>query len=117
MGKSANIKRIIKEFVSFANKFDVDSAIELFAKDAVIDDESVGTKFSNIAGVRNYLDRFFVGYKTVTKIISLKILSESSAIAKVDFTGDFGHETGALTFTVNSKSQITKIDAYLDRPA
>lgn len=114
MTKTKDIERVIKDFVSLTNKFDIDSTLELFAEDTLIDDVSVGTKFKNIQGVKNYLNRFFVGYNTITKIESLKKVSELNAIAKVDFRGDFGHETGVLNFTINSKGQITKIDAYLE---
>lgn len=112
--KKETIETLIKQFIDAANKFDVEAALALFAKDAVIDDVSVGDKFKNTAGVRKYLERFFVGYHTITRLESLEIANATRAKAKVDFTGDFGHETGGLDVTINSAGLIAAIDAYLD---
>jgi|SRR5450432_910527 len=109
-----NIKEIVKQFINATNAFDVEAALTLFAEDAVIDDVSVGEKFKNTSGVRKYLEKFFVGYKTVTKVESIEVLDNRNAKVKVDFTGDFGHETGGLNFTFNSAGLIITIDAYLD---
>ena len=112
--KSPNNKTIIEQFIEAANQFDVKQAVSLFAKDAVIDDVSVGQKFKNTLGVKNYLEKYFVSYNTFTKLESLKLISATQAISQVDFTGDFGHETGALKFTFNKEGLITLIDAHLD---
>ena len=114
MMKDQNLKTIIQQFIEATNQFDVKTALTLFAKDAVIDDVSVGQKFKNKAGVQKYLDTYFVGYKTKTKLESLKLVDKTHAIAQVDFTGDFGHETGALKFTINANGLIGLIDAHLD---
>jgi ketosteroid isomerase-like protein len=108
------IKKIIQQFINSTNMFDIEKSIQLFADDAIIDDVSVGAKFKNISGVRDYLEKFFLGYHTVTKLESLKLVSNLNAIAQVDFKGDFGHETGGLNITINKKGLITKIDAHLD---
>jgi ketosteroid isomerase-like protein len=108
------MKKIIKQFINATNAFDVESALTLFADDAVIDDVSVGKKFRNTSGVRKYFEKFFVGYKTVTRLESIEVLDNLNARAQVDFTGEFGHETGGLTFTFNSAGLIIKVDAYLD---
>ena len=34
--------------------------------------------------------------------------------AYLDFTGDFGHETGVLEITVNADGLIAEVAAYLD---
>ena len=109
-----DIKKIIKQFIKASNAFDVEAALMLFAGNAVIDDVSVGDKFKNTEGVRNYLETFFVGYKTVTKLESIEVLDNRNAKAQVDFTGTFGHETGGLSFTLNNDGLITEIGAYLD---
>ncbi|HMH34666.1 MAG TPA: nuclear transport factor 2 family protein [Puia sp.] len=108
------MKKIIKQFIHATNAFDVEAALALFADDAVIDDVSVGEKFKNTSGVRKYLENFFVGYKTVTRLESIVVLDNRNAKAHVDFTGDFGHETGGLNFTFNSAGLIITINAYLD---
>ncbi|MES2763210.1 MAG: nuclear transport factor 2 family protein [Bacteroidota bacterium] len=112
--KDPNIKTIIQQFIEAANAFDVKTALTLFAKDAIIDDVSVGQKFKNTKGVRSYLEKFFVGYNTVTKLESVKLISKTNALAQVDFTGDFGHETGGLNFTINGEGLIVGIEAHLD---
>lgn len=112
--KDPNIKTIIQQFIEAANQFDVKQVLTLFTKDAVIDDVSVGQAFKNTSGVKNYLEKYFVGYKTFTKLESLKLISKTQAIAQVDFTGDFGHETGVLNFTINTDGLIIAIDAHLD---
>ena len=112
--KEFNINKIIKQFIKLSNAFDVETTLTLFADNAVIDDVSVGEKFKNTTGVRKYLEKFFVGYKTVTKLESVEVIDNLNANAQVDFTGDFGHETGALNFTLNTDGLITGIGAYLN---
>ncbi len=109
-----NLKKIIKQFINATNAFDVEEALTLFTDDAVIDDVSVGEKFKNTTGVRKYLKKFFVDYKTVTRLESVEVIDNQNARAQVDFTGDFGHETGGLNFTFNSDGLIITINAYLD---
>jgi hypothetical protein len=108
------MKSLIQKFIKATNAFDVEAAIALFAHDAVIDDVSVGDTFVNTAGVRKYLENFFVGYHTVTKLVSVEVIDDQRAKAHVDFTGDFGHETGGLDVTVNSDGLIVAVGAYLD---
>lgn len=108
------IEETVRQFINVTNEFDVDTALQLFAENAIIDDESVGDKFQNTAGVRKYLETFFVGYKTVTRLESLEVINENYAKAKVDFKGNFGHETGGLNITLNPDGLIEVIDAYLD---
>ena len=108
------MEKTIKQFLKATNAFDVETALALFAPKAVIDDVSVGEKFTNTAGVRNYLEKFFVGYHTVSKLLSVEVLDDRHAKAHIDFTGDFGHETGDLDVTINAGGLIVAIDAYLD---
>ena len=108
------MKKLIQQFVDATNAFDVEAALALFAPDAVIDDESVGEKFVNTAGVRTYLEDYFVRYHTVSKLKSVEVFDARHAKAQLDFTGDFGHETGALNITINADGLIVAIGAYLD---
>jgi hypothetical protein len=50
----------------------------------------------------------------VTKLESLKVIDANYAEAKVDFKGNFGHETGGLNVKINSEGLIEFISAYLD---
>ena len=104
----------ITRLIAATNAFDVETALILFASDAVIDDVSVGDKFEGTEGVRRYLEQFFVGYHTATRVLSIEQASDHRALAHVDFTGDFGHETGVLDISMNGKGKIIKIDADLD---
>jgi ketosteroid isomerase-like protein len=112
--KEDNINKVIKQFIKSANAFDVTATLALFAHNAVIDDVSVGEKFKHAAGIKNYLEKFFVGYNTVTKLESVEVLDNQNANAEVDFTGDFGHETGVLNFTLDSTGLIKTIHAHLN---
>jgi ketosteroid isomerase-like protein len=105
---------VIRKFIDATNSFDVEKALSLFASDAIIDDVSVGDKFEGTAGVRKYIEQYFVGYKTVSKVLSVEALSEYRALVRLDFTGDFGHETGTLDMSTNADGSIAAVSADLD---
>lgn len=108
------MQELIKKFVEATNAGDVDGALSLFAPDAIIDDVSVGDIFVGRDGVRLYLERFFVGYHTVSKLLSIETIDDRHADVRLDFTGDFGHETGILKIAVNADGLIERADADLD---
>lgn len=108
------MKNLVDTFIHATNAFDIDGALALFASDALIDDVSVGDAFAGADGIRLYLERFFVGYNTATRLLSLAPQGYCSAIAHVDFTGDFGHETGTLRIRTSAAGLIERIDADLD---
>jgi hypothetical protein len=101
-------------FIAAANAFDAAAAQALFTTTAIIDDPSTGMTFVGHAGVRDYVQRYFIGYATVTRLMSLKQTAEHQAIARVDFTGAFGHEIGRLVITLGSRGLIARIDAELE---
>ena len=108
------MKKLVDTFIRTANAFDVDGAVALFASEAIIDDVSVGDAFVGTEGIRLYVERFFVGYKTASKLLSLERLDDFNASLRLDFTGDFGHEVGTLKITINSEGLIERIDADLE---
>lgn len=108
------MEQLVDAFIGRANAFDVDGVLALFEADAVIDDVSVGDAFAGAQGIRRYIERFFVGYHTATRLLSLALPGDFLAIAHVDFTGDFGHETGTLTIRTSAAGLIERIDADLD---
>ena len=108
------MQKIVESFIHTANAFDVGGALSLFSSDAVIDDVSVGDAFVGRDGVRDYLERFFVGYHTKSELLSLERLDDFNATIRLDFTGDFGHEIGILKITVNADGLIERIDADLE---
>ncbi|NCD72094.1 nuclear transport factor 2 family protein [Mucilaginibacter agri] len=112
--KNTELEQIAQQFIAAANRFDTEAVLALFADDAVIDDVSVGDKFEHTAGIKDYFLTFFVGYHTSTKLLSLEPTAPYKILATVDFTGDFGRETGGLDLRVNDAGLIAHIDAYLD---
>jgi ketosteroid isomerase-like protein len=108
------MQKIVESFIRTANAFDVDGALSLFTPDAVIDDVSVSDAFVGRDGVRNYLEQFFVGYHTQSKLLSLEGPDDFNATIRLDFTGDFGHEIGILKIVVNADGLIERIDANLE---
>jgi ketosteroid isomerase-like protein len=115
MSKETGVmQKLIESFIMAANAFDVEGTLSLFAADAVIDDVSVGYAFVGRNGVQHYLERFFVGYSTNSKLLSIEELDEFHSDVRLDFTGDFGHEIGILKIAVNPDGLIERIDADLE---
>lgn len=108
------MQKLVESFIATANAFDVEGALSLFATDAVIDDVSVGDAFVDRDGVRQYLERFFVGYSTSSKLLSIEELDGLHSDVRLDFTGDFGHEIGILKIAINADGLIERIDADLE---
>lgn len=109
-----NLHRAADALIGATNAFDVEGVVKLFTPDAVIDDPSTGHRFDGHVGIRTYVEQYFIGYHTVTRLLSLKPLSANRASVRVDFTGDFGHEIGLLQIAVNPDGLIVRIDADLE---
>lgn len=105
---------IADALIAATNKGDADAVAELFTLNAVIDDPSTGHRFDGEAGVRDYVERYFVGYRTVTRLLSIGTLADGRTRLRVDFAGDFGHEIGRLDLTVTADLHIMRIDANLE---
>lgn len=110
----AQQRAVADALIAACNAFDAARAVALFTPDAVIDDPSTGHRFHGSAGVRDYIERYFLGYRTVTRLLSLRHLGGVKARVRVDFTGDFGHETGVLDLTLAADGSICRIDASLE---
>lgn len=113
MTAAQDFQSLATVLLAATNAFNTDAAVALFAPDAVIDDPSTGERFTGQKGVREYVERFFAGYHTVSLLLSVTPLENGRARARVDFTGDFGHEIGRLDLTV-ADGLITRIDADLE---
>lgn len=111
---TGDLRPIADALIAATNAFDVEAALALFAADAVIDDPSTGERFGGQAGVSDYIERFFVGYRTVTRLLSFTSAGEHQARLRVDFTGDFGHEIGLLEIITDPAGLIVRIDADLE---
>lgn len=114
MASETTMRARVNALISATNAFDVEAALALFTPLAVIDDPSTGERFDHHAGISDYVERFFVGYHTVTRLLSVEVLGEKRARARVNFTGDFGHEIGRLDIAFNSVGLIVRIDADLE---
>lgn len=109
-----HLRRVADALIAATNAFAVEQVLGLFAHDAVIDDPSTGHRFDGHAGIRRYVEQYFVGYQTVTRFLSMQRLGPQRARVRVDFTGDFGHEIGNLDITVNAQGLIARLDADLE---
>ena len=107
-------RAVAEALIAACNAFDAARAVALFTADAVIDDPSTGHSFHGSAGVQDYVERYFIGYRTVTRFLSIRRLGGGKARVRVDFTGDFGHETGVLEMTLAPGGGICRIDASLE---
>jgi|SRR5450830_373318 len=112
--KDDPLRNLANTLIAATNAFDVERVLALFTRDAVIDDPSTGHRFDGQAGVRDYIARFFIGYHTVTRLLSIEQLALNHARLRVDFTGDFGHEIGLLELRVDEHGLIVRIDADLE---
>ena len=112
--KNTGFEQIVRAFIAAANNFDTQKVLDLFEPDAVIEDVSVGEKFELTQGIKKYFVTFFIGYHTSTQLLSVEQIGPAEILAKVDFTGDFGHETGGLAIRISNTGLIEHIDAYLD---
>jgi ketosteroid isomerase-like protein len=100
--------------IAATNAFDTDTAVTLFTPDAVIDDPSTGHRFEGRAGIRNYIEQYFIGYHTVTRVLSIESIGDGKARVRVDFTGGFGHEIGLLDISIDADGLIVRINADLE---
>jgi ketosteroid isomerase-like protein len=114
MMEDAKLRAAVDALIAATNAFNVEAVLALFTPGAVIDDPSTGHNFVGHAGIRDYVERYFVGYHTVTRLLSIRCHSDTHARARVDFTGDFGHEIGVLDLSINAESQIIRMDADLE---
>jgi ketosteroid isomerase-like protein len=113
--KKDNLRAVADALIDATNAFDVERALALFAQEAVIDDPSTGHRFEGHQGIRDYIERYFIGYHTVTRFLSIQQAGKGQARLRVDFSGDFGHEIGLLELTVNEGGLISRIDADLEK--
>jgi ketosteroid isomerase-like protein len=111
---SARMRRTADVLIAALNAFDTSGVQSLFTVDAIIDDPSTGHSFIGHSGIRDYVERYFRGYRTVTRFLSIEDLGDNRARLRVDFTGDFGHETGLLDIQADADGLFVRIDADLE---
>lgn len=104
----------LQNFVDAANAFDVEGILKLFADDGFIDDASVSQTFHGHDGVRRYAEEYFVGYQTRSSILTVEAIDPHRSTARVDFTGNFGHEIGFFEIETNDAGLILSVKTYLE---
>jgi hypothetical protein len=112
--QAAILRKTAEALVVATNAFDVEQTLKLFTSNALIDDPSTGHRFKGHDGIRTYIEQYFIGYHTQTRIISMDILGDKRIRVRVDFSGDFGKEIGILEISVNTDQLIVRIDANLE---
>lgn len=106
-----NIAKLINDWIAASNAFNTKMYLEFYSPDAILDDPSVGKQFKGHKGIKEYFDRYFIGYDTHSKIVKLEILDNEKAHLEVEFTGDFpeGKIGGTFDFTFkNEKIALVK---------
>ena len=108
-----DIETFIKDWIIVSNKFDTEKYLEFYLDDAVLNDPSVGRKFLGHAGIKDYFQSYFIGYKTHSVLRKLKI-NGNSGYLEVDFTGEFpeGKIRGSFDFIIK-KDKIAYLTADL----
>jgi ketosteroid isomerase-like protein len=84
-----DIQTTVDNWIAASNAYDTKKYLDFYAEDAVLDDPSVGRKFSGHNGIKEYFDSYFIGYKTQTALVSLDIIDDENAHVEVHFTGEF----------------------------
>ncbi|MET1056037.1 MAG: nuclear transport factor 2 family protein [Pedobacter sp.] len=96
-----DIEKFIGEWIKVGNSYDTEKYLEFYAEDAVLDDPSVGRKFSGKIGIKEYFLSYFIGYQTQTRKLELVVKDNFHAHLEVEFTGNFpeGKIGGTFDFT------------------
>jgi len=102
------IKAFLLDWIAVSNSYDTEKYLEKYLEDAVLDDPSVGRKFVGHKGIKDYYLSYFIGYKTQTKLMKLKI-QNNKAHLEVEFTGEFpeGKTEGMFDFTFRDQKIAT----------
>jgi ketosteroid isomerase-like protein len=84
-----DIVKLIDQWIAVSNSYDTDQYLTFYTEDAIFDDPSVGRKFNGRTGIKEYFNKYFIGYKTQTKKVKLILKEENRAHLEVEFKGDF----------------------------
>jgi len=104
---------IINRWIAVSNDFDTAGYLSFFTEGASIDDPSIGDVFEGEAGLRNYFENYFIGYKTQTRVVSIQA-EETFTHVVVDFTGTFpGGQVGGIFDLTFDGEKIASIRADL----
>ena len=107
-----DIAAFVNNWIAVGNSYDLKKYLGFFEEDVIFDDPSVGRVFNGHAGVTEYFNSYFIGYKTQTELVKLE-QTAGTAHLEVLFTGDFpeGKIGGTFDFTFrNWKIATVKAD-------
>jgi len=86
----------ISSWIAASNTHDSAQYLAHFTEDAVLDDPSVGERFEGHDRIADYFARYFIGYDTTTRLVSVTPQDDLLHVV-VDFTGTFpGGQTGGI---------------------
>lgn len=111
--KQMDIKRFITEWIAASNSFNTEKYLSFYLPEAILDDVSLGIKFERYAGIKDYFDKYFMGYNTHTEEMRLMDMGQEHVHLEVRFTGDFpeGKIWGTFDFKFkNGKILFLKAD-------
>jgi ketosteroid isomerase-like protein len=106
----------IAAWVTATNTHDSAAYLAFFTDDAVLDDPSVGQAFEGHAGINDYFQSYFVGYRTQTRLKSTEA-REGYLHVEVEFTGTFPERRigGIFDIALTSEHKIAHVRADLRR--
>jgi hypothetical protein len=108
-----DIPSFIKNWIAKSNAYDTDEYLKCYQEKAVLDDPSVGRKFTGHEGIREYFISYFIGYNTQTRLVKLNC-GDNEAHLEVEFTGTFPEGKIGGTFDFNFKDgKIASVKADL----
>lgn len=81
-------EKFIAGWLRASNNFDTEKYLEMYHKEAILDDPSVGRKFEGYPGIRDYFESYFTGFNTQTQLTDLSFIGDKVHL-EVEFTGDF----------------------------
>ena len=85
----SDISSTIQQWIDSSNSYDTEAYIKFFDKDAVIDEQSIGTTLKGTDDIKEYFETYFIGYKTHTTILELSVKDDTHAFIKIHFSGTF----------------------------
>ncbi|RYJ42397.1 hypothetical protein [Flavobacterium beibuense] len=73
------IKEFIDSWLEATNSIDTKHYLDFFLPEAILDDPSVGEKFTGHSGIKYYFESYFIGYNTQTVLNELIVNKDNSA--------------------------------------
>ena len=91
-----DIKTFVQEFIAAGNAYDTKRYLDLWQKDAVLEDMYIKQVYKGQEEVKKYFDKYFVKYKTQTLLSKLNIINDHQAHVELQFTSF--DKTGTIDF-------------------